>query len=118
MRGGSGQPRQEVLPPSIVLFALFLLHEARTGKSVPIVVIHEAGLDGFWIHRVLEQMQWIGMVLCTHGELIGQVFDRLIGDGLDLPGRPRWPKGSTWVLDRHGGARVAAASYLEPLVPH
>ena len=26
---------------------------ARTGKSSPIVVIQEAGLDGFWIHRVL-----------------------------------------------------------------
>jgi phosphohistidine phosphatase SixA len=57
-------------------------------------------------------------VLCTHGELIGQVFDRLLADGLALPGGPRWPKGSTWVLDRHGGVRVAAASYLEPLVPH
>jgi 8-oxo-dGTP diphosphatase len=55
-------------------------------------------------------------VLCTHGELIGQVFGKLIADGLDLPGRPRWPKGSTWVLDRHGGNRVAEASYLEPLV--
>jgi transposase len=29
--------------------------QARTGKSFPIVVIYEAGLDGFWIHRVLEQ---------------------------------------------------------------
>src|ERR1700733_10746450 len=26
---------------------------ARTGRSFPIVVIQEAGLDGFWIHRVL-----------------------------------------------------------------
>ncbi len=26
---------------------------ARTGKSFPLVVIQEAGLDGFWIHRVL-----------------------------------------------------------------
>ena len=26
---------------------------ARTGKSYPIVVIQEAGLDGFWIHRAL-----------------------------------------------------------------
>ena len=26
----------------------------RTGKTYPIVVIQEAGLDGFWIHRVLE----------------------------------------------------------------
>ena len=28
---------------------------ARTGQVFPIVVIQEAGLDGFWIHRVLEQ---------------------------------------------------------------
>jgi transposase len=27
---------------------------ARTGKSFPIIVIQEAGLDGFWIHRVLQ----------------------------------------------------------------
>jgi transposase len=26
----------------------------RTGRRVPIVVIQEAGLDGFWIHRTLE----------------------------------------------------------------
>jgi transposase len=28
---------------------------ARTGRSYPIIVIQEAGLDGFWIHRRLEQ---------------------------------------------------------------
>jgi transposase len=28
---------------------------ARTGKSFPVVVIQEAGLDGFWVHRVLER---------------------------------------------------------------
>lgn len=28
--------------------------QARTGQSFPIVAIQEAGLDGFWIHRVLE----------------------------------------------------------------
>jgi transposase len=27
---------------------------ARTGKTFPIIVIQEAGLDGFWIHRVLQ----------------------------------------------------------------
>jgi transposase len=27
----------------------------RTGQTYPVVVIQEAGLDGFWIHRVLEQ---------------------------------------------------------------
>ena len=28
---------------------------ARTGKSFPILVIQEAGLDGFWIHRTLQK---------------------------------------------------------------
>src|SRR3954471_102333 len=28
---------------------------ARTEKSFPIVSIQEAGLDGFWIHRVLQK---------------------------------------------------------------
>jgi transposase len=28
---------------------------ARTGKSFPIIVIQEAGLDGYWIHRVLQK---------------------------------------------------------------
>lgn len=27
---------------------------ARTGTSFPIIVIQEAGLDGFWVHRVLQ----------------------------------------------------------------
>ena len=27
---------------------------ARTGRDFPIIVIQEAGLDGFWIHRVLH----------------------------------------------------------------
>jgi hypothetical protein len=29
--------------------------QARTGLNYPIIVIQEAGLDGFWIHRALEQ---------------------------------------------------------------
>src|SRR5437667_10929702 len=29
--------------------------EVRTGKSYPIITIQEAGLDGFWLHRVLQQ---------------------------------------------------------------
>jgi transposase len=29
--------------------------EARTGESYPIITIQEAGLDGFWLHRVLQR---------------------------------------------------------------
>jgi len=27
----------------------------RTGKTFPVIVVQEAGLDGFWVHRVLEE---------------------------------------------------------------
>src|SRR6201997_4390792 len=29
--------------------------QARTGESYPIITIQEAGLDGFWLHRVLQR---------------------------------------------------------------
>ena len=31
----------------------------RTGKLYPMVVIQEAGLDGYWVHRSLDQESWI-----------------------------------------------------------
>lgn len=45
------------------LFACFAQLRAkaleRQGKLYPLVVIQEAGLDGFWIHRVLSRESWI-----------------------------------------------------------
>ena len=32
---------------------------ARTGKLYPMVVVQEAGLDGYWLHRSLNQESWI-----------------------------------------------------------
>ena len=53
-------------------------------------------------------------VLCTHGEVIGKVFDELQAAGIELTDQPRWPKGSTWMLEL-GGRRSWKGSYLEPL---
>src|SRR5258705_8087384 len=40
----------------LTLFAEFKQKtEVRTGQSYPVITIQEAGLDGFWIHRVLQQ---------------------------------------------------------------
>jgi len=44
------------VPGLLKLFAdLKRKAEARTGRSYPIITIQEAGLDGFWLHRVLQQ---------------------------------------------------------------
>ena len=39
-------------------------------------------------------------VLCTHGELIGRLFARLVPAGLAVEEPLRWPKGSAWLLWR------------------
>jgi transposase len=59
--GGGEKMSKHSVPGGEVsgLLTLFLrLRERarkRTGKDFPIIVIEEAGLDGFWVHRVLEQ---------------------------------------------------------------
>jgi transposase len=52
---------------------------ARTGKSYPIIVIQEAGLDGFWIHRALQ------------GE---GIESHVVVGGATSQSRPRRPRGT------------------------
>ena len=56
-----------------------------------------------------------GAVLCTHGEVIGEVFDELQLAGIELTGPLQSPKGSTWVLQLDDG-QGWKGTYLEPVV--
>jgi 8-oxo-dGTP diphosphatase len=53
-------------------------------------------------------------VLCTHGELIGQLLGRLRQAGSPIATDATWPKGSTWVLDPSAD-QITRATYLPPL---
>ena len=53
------------------------------------------------------------VVLCTHGELIGQLLELLRARGAPISRDARWPKGSTWLL-RLTDDRIAEATYLPP----
>ena len=53
------------------------------------------------------------LVLCSHGELIGELLGLLRERGAPIDRDARWPKGSTWLL-RFSGDRVAEATYLPP----
>ena len=58
------------------------------------------------------------VVLCTHGEAIGQLFTQLDRDGLEVAGPLDWPKGSAWLLQRtqlHLRARYLAPLALDPV---
>ena len=58
---GNGEKMSKHSVPAGDVAGLFTLFEklrersrARTARDYPIITIQEAGLDGFWIHRVLE----------------------------------------------------------------
>jgi len=58
--GGGGKMSKHSMPGGDISALLTRFSEfrekafARTGKWFPIIVVQEAGLDGFWIHRVLQ----------------------------------------------------------------
>jgi 8-oxo-dGTP diphosphatase len=83
----------------------------------PIELREALGVDGT-AAEVLELLASSALdqaVLCTHGELIREVFGELRAAGIELSGPPQWPKGSTWVLRRDGRGRWKG-TYLEPVV--
>lgn len=53
-------------------------------------------------------------VVCTHGEIIGDVIGKLAADGVPLDGPAEWRKGSIWVLETRKG-KVRGGRYIEPL---
>jgi broad specificity phosphatase PhoE len=63
---------------------------------------------------LLGHLQAQDAVVCTHGEVIGQVLARLVTDGLVVDQPLVWPKGSTWLLDGPDG-HFAVGRYLPPL---
>jgi 8-oxo-dGTP diphosphatase len=54
-----------------------------------------------------------GSVLCSHGDMIPAVIDRLAGAGMPIVGEAGWKKGSTWILERRADGFVRAR-YVPP----
>ena len=52
-------------------------------------------------------------VICSHGDVIGDVLTRLVDQGLAVESDLRWEKGSTWVLD-YDGDSFLYGRYLAP----
>jgi 8-oxo-dGTP diphosphatase len=73
------------------------------------------GADPARVLALLEDPRSQDAVVCTHGEVIGQVLTRLVADGLAVDQVLTWPKGSTWLLYGANG-RLTHARYLPPLL--
>ena len=57
----------------------------RTGRDFPIIAIQEAGLDGFWIHRVLQSEGIESHVVDAASILTSRRRRRAKTDGIDGP---------------------------------
>ena len=75
--------------------------------------------EGTGAHGALSLADEVGegsAVFCSHGDVIPDLLDQLVRDGLKLKKEElRWQKASTWVLHRDGD-RFTKGRYLPP--PH
>jgi transposase len=77
--------------------------QARTGKLYPVVVIQEAGLDGFWIHRALEANDIESHVVDPASIAVSRRYRRAKTDKIDGEALVR-----TLLAYKRGEARVCA----------
>jgi 8-oxo-dGTP diphosphatase len=63
--------------------------------------------------RLVRDLTGHDAALCTHGDIIPAVLRGLGDDGLRLPPKARWQKGSVWVLSADGEGSWQAV-YLPP----
>jgi 8-oxo-dGTP diphosphatase len=61
--------------------------------------------------RLIERLEGKNVVLSTHGDIVEELLERLIGDGLVSRARANLEKGSTWVLEEKNG-RFTSARYI------
>lgn len=73
----------------------------------------EADPEATW--ALLEELGGTEAVLCTHGNLVGPLLDRLHREGVERVAQD-WAcqKGSVWSLDPDGEGGFSRATYLPP----
>lgn len=80
------------------------------------IVEHEALAEGPDIdgaYELIDGLVGFNTVVCTHGDVIPAVINRMMWAGLTLESRFYCSKGSIWEIDLDGG-RFATARYVPP----
>ena len=78
----------------------------------PHPALHEgSSLDG--VFGLLRESAWQTSLLCTHGDVIGDLLGHLAArTDIELGPTPQLEKGSTWVLHTNDDGHITAANYL------
>jgi 8-oxo-dGTP diphosphatase len=84
-------------------------------RKLPLEPVKElqegAGADG--VIHLIQKFKGRNIVLCTHGDVVEELLERLIAQGLVPRARANMEKGSTWVLEEKDG-KITGAKYLPP----
>jgi 8-oxo-dGTP diphosphatase len=70
----------------------------------------EEGSGGASILRLVQEFKGRNVVLCTHGDLVEELLEHLMAQGLVSRAHAQLEKGSTWILDEKNG-RITGATY-------
>lgn len=70
----------------------------------------EEGSGGESVIRLVQEFKGRHIVLCTHGDVVEELLEPLIAQGLVSRARASLEKGSTWVLEEQDG-RITSAKY-------
>jgi 8-oxo-dGTP diphosphatase len=81
-------------------------------RKLPIVARRdlEEGAGGESLLRLVQEFKGRNVVLCTHGDVVEELLEHLIREGLVPRTGAKLEKGSTWILDEKNG-RITGATY-------
>jgi len=84
-----------------------------TRRELPVEAVKELeeGAGGESVLRLMQKFHGANVVLCTHGDVVEELLERLIAQGVVQRARANMEKGSTWVLEEKDG-KVTGAKYL------
>ena len=80
------------------------------------VELENALVEGAHPHRIVSliaDLQSESAVLCSHGDVIGDLVGHLFAEGVPMQGPQEWKKGSIWELRTIKG-RVVSGRYVPP----
>jgi phosphohistidine phosphatase SixA len=89
------------------------LEPLGTRRKLPVEPVKELeeGAGGESVLRLMQKFHGRNVVLCTHGDVVEELLERLIAQGVVQRARANMEKGSTWVLEEKDG-KITGARYL------
>ena len=107
-----GKPIDEILSSGYVR-CLQTVEPLGGRRKLPVEPLKELeeGAGGASVLRLVQKFRGRNVVLCTHGDVMEELLEGLIAQGLVQRARANMDKGSTWMLEEKDG-KITGARYL------